>query len=85
MVGLIQSLNVSVATALILFEAQRQRQEAGFYDTCRLEQQTYNRILFEWLHPKVAAYCRKHQLPYPQTDENGEISEPLADRQTAPG
>ena len=85
MVGLVQSLNVSVAVALILFEAQRQRQEAGFYDTCRLEQQNYDRILFEWLHPKVAAYCRKHQLPYPQTDENGEISEPLADRQTAPG
>ncbi len=85
MAGLVQSLNVSVATALILFEAQRQRQAAGFYDTRRLEQQTYNRILFEWLHPKVAAYCRKHQLPYPQTDENGEISEPLADRQTVPG
>ncbi|NIA19270.1 MAG: tRNA (guanosine(18)-2'-O)-methyltransferase TrmH [Xanthomonadaceae bacterium] len=84
MVGLVQSLNVSVATALILFEAQRQRQAAGLYDTCRLEPQTYNRLLFEWLHPKIAAYCQKHQLPYPRTDENGEIIEPLADRRKTP-
>lgn len=80
MVGLTQSLNVSVATALILFEAQRQRQAAGMYDSPRLDQHTYNRLLFEWLHPKVAAYCRKHQLPYPKINETGEISEPLADR-----
>jgi len=80
MVGLVQSLNVSVATALILFEAQRQRQEAGFYDSSRLDRQTYDRLLFEWLHPKIAAYCQKHRLSYPRTDEKGEIIEPLADR-----
>ncbi len=33
MVGMTQSLNVSVATALILYEAQRQRQAAGRYDS----------------------------------------------------
>jgi tRNA (guanosine-2'-O-)-methyltransferase len=32
MVGMTQSLNVSVATALILYEAQRQRQATGMYD-----------------------------------------------------
>ncbi len=80
MVGLVQSLNVSVATALILFEAQRQRQEAGMYDSPRLDRRTYGRLLFEWLHPKVAAYCQKRQLPYPKINENGEIIEPLADR-----
>ncbi len=31
MVGMTQSLNVSVATALVLYEAQRQRQAAGMY------------------------------------------------------
>ncbi|MBW1644782.1 MAG: tRNA (guanosine(18)-2'-O)-methyltransferase TrmH [Deltaproteobacteria bacterium] len=76
--GFVQSLNVSVATALILFEAYRQRQAAGFYDHCRLDGETYRRLLFEWLHPKVAAYCRRHQLPYPALDDRGEISEPLA-------
>ena len=30
MVGMVQSLNVSVASATILYEAQRQRQLAGF-------------------------------------------------------
>ena len=29
MVGMVQSLNVSVATAVILYEAQRQREQAG--------------------------------------------------------
>ncbi len=80
MVGLVQSLNVSVATALILFEAQRQRQAAGMYDSLRLDHHTYKRLLFEWLHPKIAAYCRKHRLPYPKISEKGEIIEPLADR-----
>ncbi|WP_027185187.1 TrmH family RNA methyltransferase [Desulfovibrio inopinatus] len=32
MSGMVQSLNVSVASAVILYEAYRQRQEAGFYD-----------------------------------------------------
>ncbi|MGK3639482.1 hypothetical protein ACSLPG_25050, partial [Escherichia coli] len=31
MIGMVQSLNVSVASALILYEAQRQRQNAGMY------------------------------------------------------
>ncbi len=80
MVGLVQSLNVSVATALILFEAQRQRQVAGMYDSVRLDHHRYELLLFEWLHPKVAVYCQRHRLPYPKTNEEGEIIEPLADR-----
>jgi len=80
MVGLVQSLNVSVATALILFEAQRQRQKAGMYASPRLDRRTHERLLFEWLHPKIAAYCQKHQLPYPGINEDGDIIEPLADR-----
>ena len=32
MVGMVQSLNVSVASAVVLYEAQRQRQNAGMYD-----------------------------------------------------
>ncbi|RDT52929.1 tRNA (guanosine(18)-2'-O)-methyltransferase TrmH, partial [Klebsiella pneumoniae] len=32
MIGMVQSLNVSVASALILYEAQRQRQNAGMYE-----------------------------------------------------
>jgi tRNA (guanosine-2'-O-)-methyltransferase len=32
MAGMIQSLNVSVAAAVLLFEASRQRRAAGLYD-----------------------------------------------------
>ena len=34
--GLVASLNVSVAAALFLYEAARQREAAGFYAQCRL-------------------------------------------------
>lgn len=54
MVGMVRSLNVSVATALILFEAQRQRIEAGFYDRRRLDEATYRRLLQAWTAPKRA-------------------------------
>lgn len=77
MTGMVESLNVSVATALILFEAQRQRQIAGYYDACRLDGETYTRLLFEFAHPRIAAYCRRHGLPYPKLNAQGELIEPL--------
>lgn len=77
MAGMVESLNVSVATAIILFEAQRQRQIAGYYDVCRLDGDTYTRLLFEFAHPRIAAYCRRHGLPYPKLNEKGAIIEPL--------
>lgn len=46
--GMIQSLNISVACAISLYEAYRQREHAGLYDgTCRLpgeQQQTLQRL-----------------------------------------
>ena len=80
MMGMTQSLNVSVATALILFEAQRQRQAAGMYDERRMDDDTFERLLFEWSHPQVAKYCRRKGFPYPKIDEAGDIVEALADR-----
>lgn len=47
--GMIQSLNVSVAAAVILAEAARQREEAGFYDRLRMSQEEYDARLAEWL------------------------------------
>jgi tRNA (guanosine-2'-O-)-methyltransferase len=72
-VGMVDSLNVSVATAVILFEAERQRRQAGFYDTPRLDKETYTRLLFEYTNPTVSAYCKRHKLPYPEVNEKGEI------------
>ena len=47
MVGMVQSLNVSVAAALVLYEAQRQRQIAGMYDVQHLSEEECQRMLFE--------------------------------------
>ena len=77
MMGVTQSLNVSVACAVVLFEALRQRQAAGLYDRCRLDQAELARQRFEWLHPVLADYCNRHGLAYPALDEEGELSEPM--------
>lgn len=77
MVGMVESLNVSVAAATVLYEAQRQRVGHGLYDQSRIPADDYARILFEWGHPKVAKYCQERGLPYPAVDEDGEISGPL--------
>jgi tRNA (guanosine-2'-O-)-methyltransferase len=49
MMGMVQSLNVSVAAAVILFEAQRQRLRAGMYERPRLDPEAYQRLLEDWL------------------------------------
>ena len=74
MSGMVQSLNVSVAAAVVLFEAQRQRAAAGQYATPRLHPDVYDATLFEWTHPEVAQYCTRHGRPYPSLDENGDIT-----------
>jgi len=77
MLGMTPSLNVSVACAVILFEAMQQRQAAGMYKERRLDDTDWTRARFEWLHPQLARYCQKHQLPYPALDEAGELLEPM--------
>lgn len=78
LMGMVQSLNVSVATAVILYEAARQREQAGLYSRRRISDEEYSRLLFEWLHPGVADYCRTSGKAYPRLDENGEICEPVS-------
>ncbi len=75
MVGMVQSLNVSVAGALILYEAQRQREQAGMYqrETSQLSDEIINRILFERGHPVLARVAKQKGLPYPSLDEQGQI------------
>ncbi|RPI05355.1 MAG: RNA methyltransferase [Ignavibacteriae bacterium] len=48
MFGMIQSLNVSVATAVILFEAVRQRISAGLYDQSKFSGTELARLLKVW-------------------------------------
>jgi len=79
MLGMVRSLNVSVATALILFEAQRQRVEAGLYERSRLPEAQFQKLLFEWCHPELSAVLRKKNAPYPTLTPEGEpILEPGA-------
>jgi len=73
MKGMARSLNVSVATAVLLFEAMRQREEAGMYRRSRLDPGTHRRTLFRWAHPRVAQWCDEEGFPYPEMDEGGEI------------
>jgi tRNA (guanosine-2'-O-)-methyltransferase len=62
---------VSVAAALILFEAARQREQAGMYRQRRLDGETFARMLFEWCYPDVARRCRDKSLPYPDLSGDG--------------
>lgn len=65
MLGMVQSLNVSVAAAVILFEAQRQRREAGLYDGAQMRKAELERLAFEWLHPREARVLRDRGAAYP--------------------
>ena len=77
--GLVESLNVSVAAAVILFEAERQRREAGLYDRSRLDPEEFERTLFEWAYPDIARRCREKGLTYPPLADDGALLEnPLA-------
>ncbi len=49
MMGMVQSLNVSVACAVTLFETMRQRQLCGYYDHPRLDQASHAQLAAEWL------------------------------------
>jgi len=73
--GMVQSVNVSVASALILYEAQRQRQNAGMYrrENSMLAQDEQQRLLFEGGYPVLANVAKRKGLPYPHVNTQGEI------------
>ncbi|MEM8674257.1 MAG: tRNA (guanosine(18)-2'-O)-methyltransferase TrmH [Cyanobacteria bacterium P01_G01_bin.67] len=73
MQGMVQSLNVSVANAVVLFEAQRQRLQGSLYDKVRLDPETYRKTVFEWGYPDIAAMYRRQGKAYPKLGEQGEI------------
>ena len=75
MTGMVQSLNVSVASALILYEAQRQRQNAGMYrrENSMLPQDEQQRLLFEGGYPVLANVAKRKGLPYPHVNTQGKI------------
>jgi tRNA (guanosine-2'-O-)-methyltransferase len=53
-VGMIHSLNISVACAVSLYEAMRQKQNAGHYAQQKISEATFNEVYSEWtLHPRL--------------------------------
>lgn len=62
MLGMVQSLNVSVAAAVILFEAQRQRRQAGMYDQPRLSPAATREYALRWLSAADAAQLAREPV-----------------------
>jgi tRNA (guanosine-2'-O-)-methyltransferase len=73
MVGMVQSLNVSVACSVVLYEAQRQRELAGMYNKATISEKVRQKLLFEGGHPIFASACKRKGLPYPHINEEGQI------------
>ena len=74
MLGMVKSLNVSVAGAVILYEAMQQRQKAGLYAKSHMPGEEYRRTLFEWCHPEIAKLCRDKKLAYPALTDDGDLA-----------
>lgn len=75
MVGMVASLNVSVATAIILAEAYYQRERAGMYGSNRIAEAEYQRLFFKWAYPRFARFCDDKKVVYPDLDSDGYIVE----------
>ena len=75
MYGMVQSLNVSVAGAILLFEAIRQRKNKELIPLNGegLNKEVFNKTLFEWAYPKLSNSLRKSNNNYPLLDQNGNI------------
>ena len=77
MSGMVQSLNVSVAASILLFEAIRQRESKGLLPLNGegLSAEEYEKTLFEWSYPELASIYRKSGNKYPKINQYGEINE----------
>ena len=76
MSGMVQSLNVSVAASILLFEAIRQREIKGLIPKNGegLNPTEYENKLFEWSYPELIDSYKKAGKTYPKLKENGEIN-----------
>ena len=77
MSGMVQSLNVSVAASILLFEAIRQRESKGLLPLNGegLSAEEYEKTLFEWSYPELGYIYRKSGNKYPTLNQYGEIIE----------
>ena len=75
--GMVQSLNVSVAASILLFEAIRQRKSKGKLPKNGegLNENEYQKTLFEWSYPELASIYKRSGKKYPKLNEGGEFKE----------
>lgn len=52
MIGMVQSLNLSVSVGIILYEAMKQRQDKGYYTKRRLSSEEFKSYSDQWLSKK---------------------------------
>ncbi|HSP87485.1 MAG TPA: TrmH family RNA methyltransferase [Ignavibacteriaceae bacterium] len=52
MFGMVQSLNVSVAAAVVLYEALRQRKNKGMYDKSEFSEEELEKKINEWVNKR---------------------------------
>lgn len=62
MQGMVQSLNVSVATALVLYEAERQLDNAGMYTRPQISQEKRDEIKDAWVYRDTIARRSKGEI-----------------------
>ena len=76
MTGMVQSLNVSVAASILIFEAIRQRQIKSLLPSNGegLSPKEYQKTLFEWSYPELASIYSKSGHKYPTLNQNGQIN-----------
>ena len=76
MSGMVQSLNVSVAASILLFEAIRQREVKGLIPKNGegLDKRVYKNTLFEWSYPELIEKYNKLGKPYPSLTDKGDIN-----------
>ncbi len=61
-VGMIQSLNISVACAITVYEAFRQRTVAGLYKHSRLDKSEYKKMMLMWTENKFHKKIKNKEL-----------------------
>ena len=62
MQGMVQSLNVSVATALVLYEAERQLDNAGMYAKAQISEENREEIKEAWVYRDTIARRSKGEI-----------------------
>jgi len=74
-IGMGESLNISVACAVTLYEAYRQRAKAGIYDAAQLDNSEQKALFDDYVDRGIVKFNQEWVFPYGTTAEDWEIEE----------